>query len=59
MGLGGVIRAVSLLEMRLREAARLGYRRVMLPRVGAPKKWEGLELLHVKTVNEAIGALGK
>jgi DNA repair protein RadA/Sms len=59
VGLGGEIRPVTQLEMRLREAARLGYRRVVLPRIGAPKKWEGLELLHVKTVNEAIGALGK
>jgi DNA repair protein RadA/Sms len=59
VGLGGEIRPVTQIEMRLREAARLGYRRVILPRIGAPKRWEGLELLHVRTVNEAIGALGR
>lgn len=31
VGLGGEVRRVSRLELRLREAARLGYRRVLLP----------------------------
>jgi DNA repair protein RadA/Sms len=57
VGLGGEIRPVAQLDQRLREAARLGYKHALIPRPGAPKRWEGLELLPVKSVNEAIGIL--
>ncbi len=58
LGLTGEARAVSNLEQRLAEVARLGFTRCMIPRQGtenltAPK---GLQLLRVRNVREAIEA---
>lgn len=56
VGLGGEIRAVSGVEQRLREAARLGYTRMLVPpgKVNPPP---GLDLIPVKNVDAAIGHL--
>ncbi len=55
VGLSGELRAVSQLERRLGEAARLGFKRALVPKVGArisaPK---GIKLIPVSTVREAI-----
>ena len=56
VGLSGELRAVSQLENRLREAAKLGFRRVLVPKrvrkdEGTPKE---LELLPVRSVREAF-----
>ncbi len=56
IGLSGELRAVSQLESRLREAAKLGFQRVLVPkrvREGekAPK---GMRLLPVRSVREAL-----
>ena len=57
VGLSGELRAVSQLDRRLSEAARLGFKRCLVPKVGArispaPKD---IELIPVSTLREAIG----
>jgi DNA repair protein RadA/Sms len=57
VGLLGELRGVVGLERRLREAARLGFRRAMVPRpttgaVGVSV--DGLEVVHAETLSEAI-----
>jgi DNA repair protein RadA/Sms len=57
VGLSGELRAVSQLERRVNEAARLGFKRCLVPKVGAkvspaPKD---IELIPVSTLREAIG----
>lgn len=57
VGLGGEVRPVPQIEQRLREAARLGYSRVMTPRTRI-EPIAGLEIVQVRTVNAAIEQLG-
>jgi len=57
VGLSGELRAVSQLDRRVNEAARLGFKRCLVPKIGArvspaPK---ALELIPVSTLREAIG----
>jgi len=56
VGLSGELRAVSQLDRRVNEAARLGFKRCLIPKVGgrisAPKD---IELIPVSTLREAIG----
>ena len=62
IGLSGEIRSVTVLNQRLSEIARLGFRRCVIPahardEIRCP---EGLKLIPVKNVAEAVGAvLGK
>ena len=57
VGLSGELRAVSQLEARLKEAAKLGFKRCVLPRsrqlksINAPK---GLEIIECRTLHEAV-----
>ncbi|MFQ5997647.1 MAG: DNA repair protein RadA, partial [Dehalococcoidales bacterium] len=56
MGLSGELRPVSQLERRVAEAARMGFKRCLVPKVGAkispaPKD---IELIPVGTLREAI-----
>ncbi len=56
VGLSGELRAVSQPDRRVNEAARLGFKRCLVPKVGAkispiPK---GIELIPVSTLREAI-----
>ncbi len=56
VGLSGELRSVSQLDRRVTEAARLGFKRCLVPRVGAsispaPKD---IELIPVNTLREAI-----
>jgi len=56
VGLSGELRAVSHLERRVKEAARLGFKRCLVPKTGAkisptPK---GIELIPASTLREAI-----
>ncbi len=56
VGLGGEVRHVPQLEQRLREAARLGYARVIAP--GAKDlRVPGVEVVTVKNVDQAIEQL--
>jgi len=59
IGLGGEIRAVHQAEMRLREAARMGFRRCVLPDRNYERLTDrhGLELIGVHHLREALGAL--
>jgi DNA repair protein RadA/Sms len=57
LGLGGQLRPVGQLELRLQEAARLGFRRAVVPRgsgLGAVAGRLGLQLLEAATVAEAL-----
>lgn len=56
VGLSGEIRAVPQLERRLSEAARLGFRRAIVPRTSARHiQMKDLELVPVSTLRQAIG----
>ncbi|MER3522724.1 MAG: DNA repair protein RadA [Ignavibacteria bacterium] len=56
IGLGGEIRSVHQIEKRIGEAAKLGFRRVLMPagnRKGTAPR-ENVELVEVETVDEAM-----
>lgn len=55
VGLGGEVRAVPHLEQRAREAAKLGYTRMLVPATAesARLKVAGLELVPIKNVDKA------
>jgi DNA repair protein RadA/Sms len=62
VGLGGEVRAVPMAEMRLNEAAKMGFSRVVLPAANAERLGAKfpLELLPVRHVKEAFrSAAGK
>ena len=56
IGLSGEIRSVSMINQRLSEIARLGFRRCVVPSHVRDeiKKPDGIELIPVKTIREAI-----
>ncbi|MFM7268594.1 MAG: DNA repair protein RadA, partial [Cyanobium sp.] len=57
LGLGGQLRPVGQLELRLQEAARLGFRRAVVPRGGLPPslaKALDLQVLEAGSVAEAL-----
>jgi DNA repair protein RadA/Sms len=56
LGLGGEVRQVSHLGRRLHEAARLGFRRALVP-PSAPAVVEGIELLRTPTVAHAASLI--
>jgi DNA repair protein RadA/Sms len=62
LGLGGQLRPVGQLELRLQEAARLGFRRAVVPRGGLPLSLAAsldLQVLEAGSVAEAlVAALG-
>jgi DNA repair protein RadA/Sms len=57
VGLGGEVRPVSQIEQRLREAARLGARRAIVPVMRARVTVDGLEAIEVKNVDRGIELL--
>ena len=62
VGLSGELRAASQLERRLVEAARLGFKRAIIPKVGAViKPPKDIDMITVSTLREAInrGLVGK
>ena len=54
VGLTGELRSVGGLERRLREAARLGFRRAIVGRSAAPAGPVGLEVIAVRTLRDAL-----
>jgi DNA repair protein RadA/Sms len=54
VGLSGELRAVSQLERRLGEAARLGFQRCLVPKTGAKASPQGIKLIPTSTLREAI-----
>jgi DNA repair protein RadA/Sms len=55
VGLGGQVRAVSQLEIRLKEAAKLGFKKAIIPNTQTTQDY-GLELIPVNKVMDAIVA---
>jgi DNA repair protein RadA/Sms len=55
IGLAGELRSVGQMELRLREAAKLGFRRAIVPRraASALSQVAGLEVVQVSTLREA------
>jgi DNA repair protein RadA/Sms len=58
VGLAGELRAVAQVEKRLQEAARLGFRKAVVPRHGAPERSpRGVEMVQAESVPEALAVL--
>jgi DNA repair protein RadA/Sms len=58
VGLAGEVRPVQRGQERIREAAKLGFRRALIPHANAPKKSDaGIELLPVRRLSEALDVL--
>jgi DNA repair protein RadA/Sms len=53
VGLAGEIRKVTGAQKRIQEAARLGFKRAIVP-VGSEIKVEGIEILEVARLEQAI-----
>ncbi len=60
VGLTGEIRAVNMIDKRLKEAERLGIKRVIIPQNNKKllKDKPKLDIIGVKNINEALRALG-
>ncbi len=58
VGLGGEVRAVRQIEQRLKEAAKLGFSRAIIPGAGADeiRKIRGLEIIPVRKIRQALSA---
>ena len=58
VGLGGEIRRASRIDLRAREAARLGFRRILVPRgAAAEAQGAGVEVVPLANVAEAVAWL--
>jgi DNA repair protein RadA/Sms len=58
IGLAGEVRPVPSGQERLREAAKHGFRRALVPHANAPKRGvEGLEIVAVRRLAEALEIL--
>ena len=57
VGLSGELRSVGQIESRLREAAKLGFERALVPRVRLPSDLGGISLVPASTLREAVAAL--
>jgi DNA repair protein RadA/Sms len=59
IGLGGEIRTVGHVEKRVQEAAKLGFKKVIIPHnnLKSVKGQNGIEIIGVHTVNEAMEQL--
>jgi DNA repair protein RadA/Sms len=57
VGLAGEVRQVAQARRRLTEASRLGFSRAIVP-ANSPNGVEGMTLLRVSTVTEALAAAG-
>ncbi len=59
IGLAGEVRPVQRGQERIREAAKLGFKRALVPAANMPKKGDaGIELLPVRRLTEALEMLG-
>ena len=58
VGLAGEVRPVQRGQDRLREAAKLGFKRALIPHANRPKEnIEGIEIIPVKRLGEALDAI--
>jgi len=59
VGLGGEVRPAPRGQERLREAAKLGFRRALIPRANAPRQSiAGIEIIPVERLADAVERLG-
>jgi DNA repair protein RadA/Sms len=58
IGLSGELRMVSQIGLRIKEAANLGFKRIIIPkRLNQKEKWSsGIEVIEVRTIREALSA---
>jgi DNA repair protein RadA/Sms len=56
IGLGGEIRTIGHVEKRVQEAAKLGFKRIVVPQnnLKGIKNPDGIEIVGVQSVNEAL-----
>ncbi len=54
LGLAGEVRPVSQMDLRVKEAARLGFKNVVLPREGKVNKYKDLQIHRVSRLENAI-----
>ncbi len=59
VGLGGEVRAISQAELRIREAAKMGFKRCLLPERNVAKldPVDGIELIGIREVGDALDAV--
>ena len=59
VGLSGEVRAVNMPQQRVAEARKLGFKTCIMPQVSKDmlKKVEGIEVIGVKSVNQAINLI--
>ncbi len=59
VGLSGEVRAVAMPQQRVNEAAKLGFKRVIMPAVSVRKVKapEGIRLIGVKNISQAVGEI--
>jgi DNA repair protein RadA/Sms len=59
VGLGGEVRAITQAELRIREAAKMGFRRCLLPERNLAKldPIDGIDLVGIREVGEAFDAV--
>lgn len=57
IGLGGELRAVSRARERVKEAERLGFKRVIMPKNSLKNIDSNIEIIGARTINEAFKAL--
>jgi DNA repair protein RadA/Sms len=57
VGLAGEVRGAGQAALRVREAAQLGFTRCVMPARNAPASAEGIELVGVRTLEEALERL--
>jgi DNA repair protein RadA/Sms len=59
IGLAGEVRPAPRGQERLREAAKLGFRRALIPRANAPKQAiDGIEVVALERLADAVSELG-
>lgn len=56
VGLGGEVRQIAHARRRLTEAARIGFKRAIVP--ASSPSCDGIELVRVRTITEALAAVG-
>ena len=54
VGLSGELRAVSQLDRRVAEVARLGFKKCLVPKTGLTVKTKDIELVPAATLREAV-----
>ncbi|MEB3310363.1 MAG: DNA repair protein RadA [Snowella sp.] len=54
VGLGGQVRSVSQMELRLKESAKLGFKRAIIPKGQSITEMKGMEIISVSKVIDAI-----